>query len=54
MKNIDEPLVYIQTPAPKTRLYELINNPPMSVLMADSKAVRWLDELKREIEKLKK
>ena len=42
--------IYIQKPS---KLEELINNPPLSVLAADSKAVRWLDELKREFAKLK-
>lgn len=46
-------LIYVQPPAPKTKLDELLNNPPLSVLAADHHAVKWLDALKREAEQLR-
>jgi hypothetical protein len=49
---IAPPLVYVE-PNPKRKLEELLMNPPMSVLTADSKAIFWLDALKREAFKIK-
>jgi hypothetical protein len=51
-KVLEMPLVHVELPA-KTRLQELVKNPPQSVLIFDYKAVKWLDELRREVNKLK-
>lgn len=44
-------IIHVEKP-PATRLNELLNNPPMSILANDYKAVRWLDEVKAEANKL--
>lgn len=47
-----ETLIYVQLP-PSNVLTELLNNPPQSVLVADYKAVIWLDQLKRAAQQIK-
>lgn len=36
----------------KTKLQQLVNNPPPSIFFYDHKIVLWYDEIKREISKL--
>ncbi len=48
-----ESLIYIQKPADKNNLLELLNNVPVSVLGSDYAAIKWLDELKRIARELK-
>ncbi|WP_170234095.1 hypothetical protein [Segetibacter aerophilus] len=50
---MQENIVYVQKPADKNKLLELLNNVPQSILVADVKAILWLDEVRRVAENLK-
>lgn len=50
---LENNMVYIQMPADKTKLLQLLNNAPVSILTADFAAVKWLDEVKRVANELK-
>jgi hypothetical protein len=46
-------LIFVQKPVDKSRLTELLDNVPVSVLTASYEAVKWLDEIKRAANELK-
>jgi hypothetical protein len=48
-----QPTIYIQQPLSIRRLDELFLNPPLCILTTDVNSVKWLDEVRREINKLK-
>jgi hypothetical protein len=50
---MQDQLIYVQKPADKNKLLELLDNIPESILGSDYKAILWIDEIKRIAKELK-
>lgn len=50
---MQESIIYVQVPSDKGIILSLLNNVPVSVLIADVAAVKWLDEVKKAVNHLK-